>query len=368
MFTKTSAPARVAIVGGGVVGCAVAFALARHGMAVTLIERDAVAAHASGHNAGNINPLHGTPPALITRALQAFALHAEVRAALVALGCAQVAAAPVRRLHLGLTEADRPDLEKTQSLFTSTPGFAAAWLNRDALAACEPRLAPEVAFGVLSEGNLSIDSGDFTRALAAGAVKLGARMVTATACGVVTRGDRVTGVATSQGAIGCDALVLATGPFVAEANAWLGIDVAVAPVKGELLLMRLPGAPPQFDLTWNDTSLYRRRNNEIWVGGTFERCGFDAAPTPAARAAMLERAACILPAIRQAEVLEHVASLRPMATPNAPVAARAPGWQNAYVANGAGSKGVLLSVFIANTVRDLLLERPDLQTLAAAII
>jgi glycine oxidase len=368
MDAHLSGRGRVAIVGGGVVGCAVAFELARRGVAVTLIERDAVAAHASGFSAGNINPLHGTPPALRALALEAFAIHGEVRAALAALGCARFAAEPVRRLHLGFADADRPELEETEALFASTPGFAATWLDRDALAACEPRLAPEVAFGVLSEGNSSVDSGDFTRSLAAGAEKRGARVLTATACGMVTSGDFVTGVATAQGVIGCDAVVLATGPWVADAKAWLGIEVAVEPVKGELLLMRLPGGPPRFDLTWGSASLYRRRDGEIWVGGTYERCGFDTAPTAAARVAMLERAARILPDIRHADLLEHVASLRPVPTANAPLAARAAGWQNAYVANGGGSKGVLLSVFIARIISDLLLERSNLETVAATMI
>jgi glycine oxidase len=368
MDAQMSGPGRVAIVGGGVVGCAVAFALARRGMAVTLIERDAVAAHASGFNAGNVNPLHFTPPALIPQALAAFAIHREVRAALAALDCAQFVALPVRRLHLGFTAADRPHLQETASLFAANPGFGATWLERDELLACEPRLAADVAFGVLSEGNLSVDSGDFTRSLAAGAVRLGARTVMATARGVVARGDLVTGVATDQGVIGCDAVVFATGPWVAEVNGWLGIEVAVEPVKGELLLMRLPDGAPRFDLTWGFASLYRRRNDEVWVGGTFERGLFDATPTAAAKASMLERAARILPAIRQAELLDHVASLRPMATPNAPVAMRAAGWANAYVANGGGSKGVLFAVFIAKCIGDLVLERPDVQTAAAAII
>jgi glycine oxidase len=367
--TTPKSPRRtVVVVGGGVVGCAVAFELARQGLAVTLLERDAVAAHASGFNAGNINPLHGTPSELIPLARKAFAIHQEVRTALAALGCAQCVAAPVRRLHLGASEADRPHLARTVSLFADTPGFAARWMDRDALAACDKRLAPEMTFGVLSEGNLSVDSGDFTRSLAAGAARLGARIVTAAACGVETRGGRVTGLATSQGVITCDDLVLATGPFVAEANSWLGIDVAVAPLKGELLLMRLPGGAPRFDFTWGTTSLYRRRGDEVWVGSTFERCGFDAAPTPAARASMLKRAALILPEIGQADLLDHVAALRPMATPNAPLAERAAGWQNAYVANGGGSKGVLLSVFIARSISDLVLERPAVETAAAAIM
>jgi glycine/D-amino acid oxidase-like deaminating enzyme len=49
--------------------------------------------------------------------------------------------------------------------------------------------------------------------------------------------------------------------------------------------------------------------------------------------------------------------VRPMTTSNRPIAARADGWQNVYVANGGGSKGMLLSVGIARKIRELLFDR-----------
>ena len=62
-----------------------------------------------------------------------------------------------------------------------------------------------------------------------------------------------------------------------------------------------------------------------------------------------------MPAIRDAKLLDHIAGLRPMTASNMPIACRADGWQNVYIANGGGSKGVLLSVGIARKIRDLLL-------------
>ena len=47
----------VIVVGGGAVGCAVAYFLAREGARVTLLERDDLAAHASGAAAGMLAPI-----------------------------------------------------------------------------------------------------------------------------------------------------------------------------------------------------------------------------------------------------------------------------------------------------------------------
>src|SRR5215469_12995038 len=98
---------RVAVVGGGIVGCAIAYRLTRAGFGVILLERDAIAAHASGRNAGNVNPLHGTPRSLVPFALEAFRLHREIRRELVRLGYPNAEAFSVKRVHLGYEEGDR---------------------------------------------------------------------------------------------------------------------------------------------------------------------------------------------------------------------------------------------------------------------
>jgi glycine/D-amino acid oxidase-like deaminating enzyme len=45
-----------------------------------------------------------------------------------------------------------------------------------------------------------------------------------------------------------------------------------------------------------------------------------------------------------------------MSSSGLPIVGRVNKWQNAYLANGGGSKGVLLSVGIAQVIRDLLME------------
>jgi glycine oxidase len=349
----------VVVVGGGVIGCATAYQLTRAGLKVTLIERDAIAAHASGCNAGNLNPLYGTPAALVPLALEAFRIHGEISAELTQLGCARCTAQPVKRIHVGYDEADHPHLRETARLFEATHGFSSAWLDRTTLHQIEPRLAHDVSFGVLTEGNLTIDGFDFTSSLADAAAQLGAAILHETVLGIVASGQRVTGIRTGQGVIACDEVILATGPWVGDLRSWLGIELPVEPVKGEILLMQLPEEAPRYDFTWGSTSLYRRRENEVWVGVTMKNCGFDCSPTVEAKEFLLDRAARIMPGIRSAQLLDQIAALRPMTASHEPIAARARGWRNVYIANGGGAKGLLLSVAIARKIRDLLLDGRD---------
>jgi glycine oxidase len=346
------------IVGGGVVGCATAYELAQSGCDVTLIARDGLAAHASGWNAGNLNPLHGTPTPLLGDALDAFDRHRTIQAELHELGCADYALLAVDRIFLGSEGADRAELEATYTAFSAQAGFAADWLDRASLLRLEPRLAESVACGVLTRGSLSVDSIAFTCSLARAAERCGGRIVHERVVRVAVSSERVTGVQTDGRVFPCDEVVFATGPWVADLRSWLGVDLAVAPVKGEMLRLHLMGEPIAYDLTLGTACLYRRRDGEVWVGGTASHAGLECLPTDEAKECLMEGAARILPEIRGARLVEHAAALRPVAA-SGPIAERAAHWRNVYIANGGGAKGVLLSVGIARKIRDILMARAE---------
>jgi len=347
---------KIAIVGGGIFGAAIAYVLTRDGFDVTLFEALSIGAHASSKNAGNLNPLHGTPSALLPFALESFRLHQAIAIGLAELKSAHYNLLPSHRVLLELDNSKRKLLKKSTDLFTNTEGFSAEELDVEALHQIEPRLSQNVRFGILTKGSLAVDSYLLTMSLAQGAERLGAKYVYDSVLGVTKQGDRITGVKTYQERFACDEIIFATGPWLGETQACLDIDIDIEPVKGELLLMQLSGKPLEYDFTWGSSCLYKRRKNQVWVGGTFERCSFDMSPSLKNRESMLNQAAQIIPEIREARLLEHVVGLRPMTSSGLPLVGRVHKWQNAYLANGGGSKGVLLSVGIAQVIRDLLME------------
>ena len=70
----------VVIVGAGAMGCAVAYFLGLDGVGSTIVERDEVAAHASGYSAGGLNPLEGAgiPGPLGPLAITSYRMHKEI--------------------------------------------------------------------------------------------------------------------------------------------------------------------------------------------------------------------------------------------------------------------------------------------------
>ena len=169
--------ADVVIIGGGAAGCAAAYYLASNGVKATVIEREGVASHASGYNAGGLNPLegHGWPEPLQPMALQSFALHKELWSTLPAETGIDYNGRIMSILKVALDPEDLEDLRATLETFNSAPepGFSAEWLEREDVLALEPRITPEVIAGIRAVGNGALDGLEFTQALAAGAEKTG---------------------------------------------------------------------------------------------------------------------------------------------------------------------------------------------------
>lgn len=343
------------VIGGGVFGGCSAYELAKAGVDVVLIERDPIGTHASGRNPGNLNPLLAAPPGLREFALASFRLHETLERELAALGCVPYGVEPVRRLLVCYEDNNRNALAPIAELFSNTPGFAARWLDRDTIRTMDPRLAPAIDSGLLLDGNRSLDAWKFNKAVLDGAARLGARLMTAEVLGITRRSSQGYIVRTDHGDVSCDALVLATGPWVAGAQEWLGLALPVEPVKGEMLRVRLRGDNIAYDFTHGMISLYRRVDGEVWIGVTREKCGFDEEPRVSAREHLLGEAARIMPSIAEAEVLEHLASLRPMAPGGLPLIGPAPGLDRVYVANGGGIKGMLTCAGVGRAMRDLVL-------------
>src|SRR5215475_14075253 len=70
----------VVIVGGGIVGMVTAYYLARAGVVSVVIERDAIASHASGYAYGGLSPVSGfgIPGPLAEAAQEGMRLHREL--------------------------------------------------------------------------------------------------------------------------------------------------------------------------------------------------------------------------------------------------------------------------------------------------
>lgn len=345
---------QVAILGGGAAGCAAAYYLTKTGLAVTIVEREGIGSQSSGWSAGGINPIHGVLEPLRPLAMASYRMHLELWPALKEATGREFEARIVSILMVAEREDETADLLALGEEFRAAEGFEARWLDRDELRSREPRLADDLAGGLWVRGNGVVDSYLYTALLAEAAQRRGATLVAGEVRGLEAAGGRVSGVALADRVIPCDAVVVALGPWAEEAGRWLGAPVPVEPLKGEILRLQPEDGPLADDVTSGRVSLFGRGGGQLWLGATQERCGFDTAPSEAARQRLWGEATRLMPSIGKATLLRHTVCLRPVTPDWLPIVGRAPGWENAYFATGGGKKGILLSTGMGKALADLI--------------
>lgn len=348
----------VVIVGAGAAGCAVAYYLAKAGIKSTIIEREGIAARASGFSAGGLNPLEGTaiPGPLRPLAIESFRMHRAIWPELIEKSGVDFSPGVISAVRVAFDDADVPALVETQEIFESAgDGFYANWLDADQLREIEPRIASDSVRALDTYGNAVLSSYRYTLALVQTAESMGAVVRSGNVVGVKSAEGKVTSVVLEGGEVGCGSVVFATGPWSGEVEEWLGVRVPVEPLKGEILRMRLPDqAQPDRDFQGAGVSINHREDGQVWVGATEERRGFDAEPSIEARDRLMAGALRLMPAMADAELVLHTACLRPVTPDWLPIVGRAPGWENAYLATGAGKKGILFSPGMGKSVADLI--------------
>ncbi len=354
----------VVIIGGGIVGCATAYLLAKAGLKPTLIEKGSVGNCASGFSAGLLNPLHGSgiPGPLEDLARHSFQLHTELAPEVKELTGIDHQFRPVPSIYLSFDDDQSNRARDVLDLAERAEGFESRWLDGAEVLSMEPRIAPGVAGGAYVEGTVQVDSYQYTQALLQAARDRGAVMRQGTVRGLRASNGRVSAVTLEGEEVPCGSVVLSMGPWSGEATGWLGRPVPVWPLKGQILRLKLPGSQPPCLFTGpGGEYVSPKPDGTTWIGTTEERVGFDDRPTTEAREAIMKDVMDLMPAVAQGDLVLQTACLRPASDDGMPVLGPVPGWEGVYMATGAERKGILLSAAMARVTADLVCQgRTDL--------
>src|SRR5262249_23289720 len=149
----------VVIVGGGIVGMVTAYYLARAGVASVVIERDAIASHASGYAYGGLSPVSGfgIPGPLAEGAQDGMRLHRELAETIVEETGIEIDFRVRPSLALALNEADVKRLQAAMPWQQQQPGYSASWLDASDARRVEPRISDETIGAVLMEGTADVE-------------------------------------------------------------------------------------------------------------------------------------------------------------------------------------------------------------------
>jgi glycine oxidase len=339
------------VIGGGVIGCAVARELAGTGRRVVLVDRGAIGGEASSAAAGVLAVASGDDDgARLALRHGSLARHAELATALrdevgVDVGferCGVVE--PAFTEEALAAQAARIGKRRAQGLRVEA-------CDARGLRALEPTVSGDARGAVVFPDDAMVVADRFVMALAASARHRGAVVVPGTHVSAVERaGDRIGRVRAGETWITPELVVLASGAWSDGAVEGLATGVRIVPVRGQMMAIRPPRLPRRV-VRAGTAFLVPRAHGEVWVGATFEEAGFVKAVTPEGLRTLAAHVERLAPEMAAAPVLRMWSGLRPSCPAGGPVLGRPRGLANVLVALGHHRNGILLAPTTARAIR-----------------
>jgi glycine/D-amino acid oxidase-like deaminating enzyme len=372
----------IVVVGGGIIGAACAYELARRGAEVTLLERAELAAGASGRNLGYLDT--SKDPVLAPLAGRSVERYAEIASDPPTPFFLDPV--PLGTLAVTIDEDEVSDLREWVSAAEAV-GVEVERVD-DRVRELEPELSPDVLEAYLLHEGHRVDPLALTVCFGALARGAGASILHHTpARRLLERGDRIAGVVTDDAVIEADAVVLAAGPWSPAVARPAGLSLPIASARGWLVHvmperpllrhwiqsgarrlhageLRYATEPGPLSLTLREFAeaaetqevspmIQPAPDGSVLTGSSREPSfATDAFELDMPRT-VASRAARLVPALAEAPVLATWSGVRPVSPDERPMLGKVR--EGLFVASGHGSEGVILGAASAEQLAALAL-------------
>jgi glycine/D-amino acid oxidase-like deaminating enzyme len=366
------------IIGGGVIGCSIAYHLGKMGITSTILERESIAARASGKAWAVIV----YPPAMLLAEQEQDSLFTMPEGESVAEFMELYILSYYRFADIArdIKEIGGMDIEYAEGEYTflvETPGeeerikFALSfmrsqgynefdWISGSDLREIFPHINEKVVGG-LNIPEFQVEPYKYTLGLAQTAEKLGAEVRQGEAVGFGTDGGRITSVKLASGAeIEADKVVVAMGPWSGQGTSWLGKEIPIQLNMEECLRMEGPRDFPLHSISNGTQTIIPKKNGDIifgMAGKAHLKDEFDNSLSEEIKMKILEGVIDMLPDMQEAKLIEHRGDLQawaPGPAYNKPVMGVLPDIENCYVATRFGTTGILMSPGVGKVMADLI--------------
>jgi hydrogen cyanide synthase HcnC len=372
----------VVVIGGGVIGCAVAYYAAKRGLHVTLIDQPK-RGRATSASAGGLWPLgesvglgcgvifykamlasgaipagHGPeqlPKAFLDFAMQSNAMFPELGEALRQEAGIDI---ELERTSLLFLMYDEGDEAFARPLWKNCPCGRSLieWLSPEEVAKSEPALTRDIRGALRFNGDDQVNPYKMADALRAGARHHGATILSHTeVAGIDAERGRIVAVRTRTERIPCDVVVNAAGAWAAQVGRMVDLDIPVRPVRGQIVCTDT--LPPILSacLSTSDCYLAQKHHGEVIVGSTTEEVGFDAGVTLSAIQTLCAGAVRAVPALADVGVKRVWSGFRPGSPDELPILGPVDGLDGYLNACGHFRTGILTAPLTGLMLADIMI-------------
>jgi glycine oxidase len=350
----------VIVVGAGIVGCTVAYELARSGASVHVIEIRAPGQGATRASAGILAPHIEGHGSNLLRSLgsRSLDLYDDFMTRLRRDSGLEVFYQRNGTFELAFSNSDVERLADLSDTIRKE-SIEARWIAPENFTDLEPLASPSARGALLIPAHGFVGVTSMTLAAAAAAEKSGAQITAATGAIKIHAlpGDRV-GVQTSSSVLEADRVVLAAGSWSSAITVEGADPVPVKPIRGQLIqlqaepggIRRVMWGPDGYLVPWPDGS--------VLVGSTVEDVGFDEAHTLEAVNKLRAAAVLLVPSLAAADISAIRTGLRPKGPDDVPILGRSTAVPGLIYATAHYRNGILFTPLTVKLVCDLVFDRP----------
>lgn len=347
------------VIGGGVIGCSIAWRLAQAGQRVALLERNSPGQEASWAAGGMLAPLAEADRAddFFHLCVASRALYAEFANELRAASGLDIEYRTEGTLYLALNDEDEEELEQRWQ-WQHAAGLNVKKLNADCVRKLEPLVNKGVRWALKFPDDHQVNNRRLAEALSAAAVKAGVHFSPYTEARELLTDTRtgqshVRGVKTTRGEILATTVVVAAG-------AWAGLlpaaNLPVSPVRGQMIALEMPAPGLNHVIYSRRGYVIPRLGGSVIAGSTAEEVGFDKRITAQGLAAIIQKATEIAPQLHAQAILETWAGLRPHGLDHQPILGTDAQVQGLVYATAHFRNGILLTPITAQVISELVLK------------
>jgi glycine oxidase len=368
MSSSASSP-DVVVVGGGIIGLAVAWRARERGMSVMVLEREVTGRGTSYVAAGMLAPVSeaGFGEAarhVLELGLRSAGIWPAFATDLEAASGMEVGLRRTGTLVVARDDDEARELER-QLAFRQSLELRTERLRASAAREREPGLAPTVRLAIEAPDDHSVDPRQVLQALRRACEIAGVDIRERTAVESIELdgdGGQVTGLHLhGSGRVSAGRVVLAAGAWTGQiAGLPRDAQVPVRPVKGQILRLRDPAGAGLLGrvVRFEGGYLVPRADGRYVLGATVEEKGFELSPTAGATYELLRDASELVPGVSELQIEELCVGLRPGTPDNAPVIG--PGAVEGLTwATGHHRNGILLAPLTAVLVVETLLGKTE---------
>ncbi len=361
-MTDPAASYDVAVVGGGLVGSAIAYGLAREGLKTALIDEGDVALRASRGNFGLVwvqsKGLDFPPYAHWTRSSSD--LWGDFARELRELTGIEVAHQRPGGIALCLTEEELNAAEMQNQRLRQQLGdrYDYEMLDNKALRARIPEVSEAVAGASYCPHDGHVNPLYLLRALHAGLGKLGGAYLPQGPVDEIQKSDSGFALKARGGDLACDRVVLTAGHGNSRLAPMVGLAAPLRPLRGQLMITERV----QPFLSHPTLDLRQTAEGSLQVGVSHEEVGFDDGTTAGIMKAMAERAVATFPFLGSVRVVRTWGAIRIMTPDGVPVYDASESCPGAYLA--VCHSGVTLAAVHARRLPGWIAGRESLPELA----